>query len=61
MTVDWTKLTFEERMKLRAERRASPEYQRELQMRREAIERRRRHREIRRAIRLFETEKVNKK
>jgi hypothetical protein len=52
--VDWTKLSFEERMKLRAERRASPEYKHELQMRLEAIERRRRHHEIWRAIRLFE-------
>ena len=49
--VDWTRLSFEERMTLRAQRRATPEYQADLQRRREAIARRRRHREIWKAIR----------
>ena len=43
---DWTKLTYEERMALRAQRRATPEYKARI----EALERRHRHREIWAAI-----------
>ena len=48
--IDWSKLTFEERMELRAQRRQTPEYLQERAERIEAIERRRRHREIWAAI-----------
>jgi hypothetical protein len=45
--VDWTKLTFEQRMELRAQRRQTPEYLERIA----AIKRRRRFREIWQAIR----------
>lgn len=55
--VDWTKLTFEQRMELRRQRRASPEHQARLQ----AIKSRQRHREIWAAIRESEAREAEDK